>query len=372
MTVGIDACLQEISGGLYDLQLDWKGDIQSKDFFDTSIIVSVFSEQRANESEVFESKSRRGWIGNESTPNFEIGSKVWLYEQSKFTKTVQNNLTIAIRQSLQWLIDDGFAVSIGDIKIIVTVTGISFEVTIRRPNSKVEKRHYILWENTALPCVDLPTYFQIEATAGMNLFNEIGRPNYPVDVMWNLLSNAFGGLNTGGPWHPESTIALNIASSKFLVGYGGAGGNGGGNLGNGNLGGGGGGGITLGIGGLSDDGAHNGTDAGTGVIGTGSVGAATGATSTHIATNGEAGLPALTMQHDISIINNSTVVGGSGGGGGGGADIGTGGDGSAAASAGLPGTGTSPGAGGAAGPAILTNGYNVTFIETGTIVGAIT
>ncbi len=126
------------------------GDIVSSDFFDTAILVSLFAEKRANESEVLEPLLRRGWIGNEVTPGFEIGSKIWLYEQSRLTNSVLNSITNAAKQALQWLVDDGFAVSIDDVEAIVTKTGINLTVTIRRPNSKVEKRHYTLWDNSAL------------------------------------------------------------------------------------------------------------------------------------------------------------------------------------------------------------------------------
>ncbi len=150
MTVGIDAKLTSV-GELYDFSIDSNGDIESEDFFDTAILVSLFAEKRANESEVLNPLFRRGWIGNEVTPGFEIGSKIWLYEQSRLTNSVLNGITTATKQALQWLVDDGFAVSIDDVEAFVTETGINLTVIIRRPNSKVDKRYYTLWDNTALP-----------------------------------------------------------------------------------------------------------------------------------------------------------------------------------------------------------------------------
>jgi phage gp46-like protein len=142
MTVGIDACLEEIDGGLYDIQLDSAGDILSGDFFDTAILVSLFAERRANESEVLESEHRRGWIGNESTPGFEIGSKLWLFEQSRLTSTTINGVSSAARQALEWLIDDEFAESIDAVDARIIDGGLGLDVTTRRPNSCVERRFF--------------------------------------------------------------------------------------------------------------------------------------------------------------------------------------------------------------------------------------
>ena len=74
MPVGIDACLEDLGNGAYDIQIASNGDILTQDFFDTYILVSLFSNRRANESEVLVPELRGGWIGNESTPGFEQGS----------------------------------------------------------------------------------------------------------------------------------------------------------------------------------------------------------------------------------------------------------------------------------------------------------
>jgi len=147
---GIDAELVRISGGLYDLQIDDDGDIKTIDAFDAAIVVSLFAERRANESEVVDSHLRRGWIGNESTPGIEIGSKIWLYEQSRLTRSVLESITNAANESLIWMIDDNLAVSIKSITPVMTATGVDIEIIAERANSKVEKRSFTLWDNTGL------------------------------------------------------------------------------------------------------------------------------------------------------------------------------------------------------------------------------
>ena len=148
--VGIDAELQTLAGGLYDMQIGTDGDILSTDNFDAALIVSLLTDRRANESEVLEAVYRRGWIGNESTPGIEIGSKIWLFEQSRLNRTALDGIEIAARDALQWLIDDGHAVSIVSAAAVRTDSGLTLEVTIERHNSEVETRFFDLWTATGV------------------------------------------------------------------------------------------------------------------------------------------------------------------------------------------------------------------------------
>jgi len=138
-----------VTGGVYDMQIGSDGDIMTDDFFDTSILVSLFAERRASPSEVPESHRRRGWIGNESTPEFEIGSKLWLFEQARITRTILNGVNKAALESLQWLIDDGYAL---DLSANTTLNNgsVALDVKIERHNSKVEHRFHSLWQNTGI------------------------------------------------------------------------------------------------------------------------------------------------------------------------------------------------------------------------------
>lgn len=133
--------------GLFDFSLTDDGDILTEDFFDTAILMSFFCEKRAADSEVPVSQRRRGWIGNESTPGFEIGSKIWLYEQSRVDRDTLNGINSAADESLQWMIQDEIAVAVRSSSIFKDGT-ITLESAIERPNSPVEKRYFTLWEGT--------------------------------------------------------------------------------------------------------------------------------------------------------------------------------------------------------------------------------
>lgn len=143
-----DAVVSRGALGVYDFSLDPSGDIETKESFDTSILMSIFCERRALPSEMPISHYRRGWIGNESTPGFEIGSKLWLYEQSRITRSVLNGVSSVIKEGLEWMVEDKIAESI-EVRSFMRETGtIETEISIARPSSKVEKRYFELWENT--------------------------------------------------------------------------------------------------------------------------------------------------------------------------------------------------------------------------------
>jgi len=151
MTVGIDAKLQLLSNGIYDIKIGDDGDIETEDAFDTAILVSLFTDRRATGAEVPRSPRRRGWIGNESTPGIEIGSKLWLFEQARITATTLSRIADAAQESLQWMVD----VNRGLVHSVTasaksTPTGVVLDIIITRPNSQVEHRYYDLWENTGV------------------------------------------------------------------------------------------------------------------------------------------------------------------------------------------------------------------------------
>ena len=133
----------------YDISLDDDGDIASGDFFDTSMLYSILGERRALPPEVPKSSRRRGWLGNEFE-DYENGSKIWLYEQSKLTRTILNNIESEAENSLQWMIDDNFAVGNIITSAVVNKFETGLKIDIKRPSSEVDRRYFVLWNNTGI------------------------------------------------------------------------------------------------------------------------------------------------------------------------------------------------------------------------------
>lgn len=141
--MGIDAVLDATT---YDISIGADGDIVTADQLDTALLMSLFCERRASASEVAPPEQRRGWIGNEGT-SFEIGSKLWLYEQARLTKTTLNGITTEAASALQWLVDDGIAVKV-DTSVSLINGSPQLTANLYRSNSEVVSTYYNLWEGT--------------------------------------------------------------------------------------------------------------------------------------------------------------------------------------------------------------------------------
>jgi phage gp46-like protein len=144
-----DALLIRPENGYFDFSIAENGDITQADFFDTAILVSIYEEKRASESEVALPEQRRGWIGNESTPDFERGSKIWLYEQSRLTRTIINSIIAAADESLAWITGESFARAIQS-DVVLRNGQVFLFVEIERPDSITIRRELFLWDNSGV------------------------------------------------------------------------------------------------------------------------------------------------------------------------------------------------------------------------------
>ncbi len=208
---GIDATLFPINGGLYDIGIQFDGDIETKDSFDTFILVALLTDARADASEMGPSHRRRGWIGNEHTPGFEIGSKLWLYEQARLTRTVMNEIETETVRALQSLVDDDLADAILGADLLVTTSGINLTIEIQRDPSEVEKRHFDLWNNTGF--VSSPA-LSPSATAAPNpnlqLFSILHPPSPALYMRTPFVQNAAVGITdtyTLAVWAKNSVVS---------------------------------------------------------------------------------------------------------------------------------------------------------------------
>jgi len=152
MAVGIDAKLVELSWqpGTFDLQLDANGDIATEDSFDSAIFCSLFTDRRASSSQIALPELRRGWIGDERTPGFQMGSVLWLYEMSRLNRTTANGIEDAAVQALGWMVDEGYAVAVeADMTLEGPEQG-TLEIRLTKPTGEVETRLWNLWALTGM------------------------------------------------------------------------------------------------------------------------------------------------------------------------------------------------------------------------------
>lgn len=106
--MGQDLLIKQIEpGGSFDLVID-EQDLGSVDGLETTVAVLLFSDSRAAPEDVNDPSMRRGWVGN-ILRDSELGGMLWLWAQVKNTQLIRNRIVNWAENSLQPLIDEGFA-----------------------------------------------------------------------------------------------------------------------------------------------------------------------------------------------------------------------------------------------------------------------
>lgn len=136
--------------GYYDIGFTADGDIAMSESLDNFILMTIFAEVRATADEIPENTKRRGWVGNETTPNFEQGSKAWLFEQERATGSTLAELGAVINNAMQVLVTEGLASSVTTDTPKLKNNKVTVTINIYRDGSPVDTRFFELWDNTGL------------------------------------------------------------------------------------------------------------------------------------------------------------------------------------------------------------------------------
>lgn len=149
MTKNVDVKFTD-NGDYYDLTIGDGGDFEKVNSFDTAILLSLYCERRASESEVEIPEMRRGWIGNYYQP-VELGSKMWLLYQARLTQSTLNRCRTYLQQAFSWITDYGYAKQvIATPSRDIEAGSMNADVFIRRNDDEIETLNYTLWENTGV------------------------------------------------------------------------------------------------------------------------------------------------------------------------------------------------------------------------------
>jgi phage gp46-like protein len=144
-----DAVLSRPEHDYVDFTIGQDGGIVVDDFFDSAILVSIYEEKRAAVEEVEPPELRRGWMGNISNQNnFERGSKIWLYEQSRLDRDIMSAIETAADEALAWFVTDGLALSVVTKVTIASSGAINLNIQLQRPGSITINRDLFLWDNS--------------------------------------------------------------------------------------------------------------------------------------------------------------------------------------------------------------------------------
>lgn len=94
------------------MQLFLNGAQVSADMTDSlsrAVVISLFTWQRASQTDEVDNDQRMGWWGDTFAENKgdKIGSKLWLLLRQKITEETLNRAQEYAYDALKWLIDDG-------------------------------------------------------------------------------------------------------------------------------------------------------------------------------------------------------------------------------------------------------------------------
>jgi phage gp46-like protein len=142
----IDFCISPHINGLYDLHVK-NGNIEETDTFLTAILMTLYGEQRALQSEVLAPENRRGWWGDLlNTSGHQQGSKLWFLTQTRSTDNLLLFLTSHLEERLKAnFLSDNF---VRNVEVTGTRNSDIIRMNIRfLLNDNVEAVVYNAWLN---------------------------------------------------------------------------------------------------------------------------------------------------------------------------------------------------------------------------------
>lgn len=139
------------ASGQFDLTIE-NGNLAKVSGFDTALTVSLFTDARANEAQVYLPENRRGWVGNivNDVQGRQLGGLLWLIDQRRLTQNTLNESIDYAKKSLDWIVEDGMADNIKVTGEIISQRGIQLRIDIQIDKGKTETRFVKLWEVTGV------------------------------------------------------------------------------------------------------------------------------------------------------------------------------------------------------------------------------
>lgn len=127
------------------------GDLRGDEGLDTAVLISIFTDARIQSDELpVRETSRRGWWGDQfGVDQDKIGSRLWLLVRVKQTTETLRLAEDYIKESLEWLIEDGVADSIAVTAEYDANKFLTALVQIKKPNGRTS-RYQLLWEKQQL------------------------------------------------------------------------------------------------------------------------------------------------------------------------------------------------------------------------------
>lgn len=146
----MDILMAQNEQGLFDLPVR-KGDLVGDDSLGTEVMVSLFTDIRAENDELPpEYSDLRGWWADAllamQGDEQGIGSKLWLLRRQKQMEAVLVRAESYARSALQWLMDEGLAGAVNVTAENPVQSTLALTVSITRASPSVVQRTTEVWQ----------------------------------------------------------------------------------------------------------------------------------------------------------------------------------------------------------------------------------
>ena len=133
--------------GYYDLAITSTGDLKADNSFDTGVNLALFTDGRADKSEVSNPEGQRGTIVDMFTNGYRNGSKLWLLEQSRLDAGAVNRAIDYAKNALKYFVDLSLVQKIS-VDGYLTSKGVVLVIVIKGLNGTIDKYKYEAWSNS--------------------------------------------------------------------------------------------------------------------------------------------------------------------------------------------------------------------------------
>ena len=142
-----DFDLEQLNDTTFDLIIDEENKVyKATNGFKTAIIMQAFTDKRSTKQDISRPRDRQGWMGDilSKERGYEIGSYLYLKEQSRDTQIDKNELLGFLKNSQEYLVNIGAAKN-----ILSQLEGDQLTITIEVDSDNIQ-RYSLLWRNTVL------------------------------------------------------------------------------------------------------------------------------------------------------------------------------------------------------------------------------
>ncbi|MGV6478767.1 phage GP46 family protein [Pantoea agglomerans] len=122
------------------------GDLDKGNDLESAVLISLFSDRRADTDDATDDNDRRGWWGDSDEEL--LGSRLWLLNRSPLSVAVARRAEVYAQESLAWLVGDGVMSSVSAVGTIVRPDRLYLTVTLNRPDgSSHQYKFNWLWRD---------------------------------------------------------------------------------------------------------------------------------------------------------------------------------------------------------------------------------